>query len=178
MFSFLGFVVMLGGGMVTSTAGAQTATTPAEILRDVQAIGARATLNALYRNDEQWATVLRGIASGTPQWIDVAEALRRASDAHSSDALDGAVAEALGTNARSVLSRATGPFVLSAICGAPDLHDERFDTLREALAELNRRIRGVERVQDPLLAALRKDCLDSLRASEPDLRHYFGSPGS
>ena len=146
---------------------------PSEILRDVQAVGAKATLNELYRDDEKWTTMLRGIAGGTAEWFAVAEALRPVADAHPSEALEAAVGEALRTNAQLILSHATGPFFLAAVCKSPDVDDERFDSLRTALAELNRRIRGVERVEDPALAHVRTDCLEALRGSETELRRYF-----
>jgi len=87
--------------------------------------------------------------------------------------LEAAVGEALRTNAQLILSHATGPFFLAAVCKSPDVDDERFDSLRTALAELNRRIRGVERVEDPALAHVRTDCLEALRGSETELRRYF-----
>ena len=146
---------------------------PSEILRDVQAVGARATLNELYRDDEKWTTLLRGIAGGTAEWFAVAEALRPAADAHPAEALESAVGEALRTNAQMVLSHAAGPFFLAAVCKSPDVDDERFDSLRTAVAELNRRVRGVERVEDPALAQVRTDCLNALRGSETELRRYF-----
>src|SRR4029453_6438937 len=155
--------------------GGQTARRPrpSEILRDVQAVGAKATLNELYRDDEKWTTLLRGIAGGTAEWFAVAEALRPVADAHPAEALEAAVGEALRTNAQMVLSHATGPFFLAAVCKSPDVDDERFDSLRTAVAELNRRVRGVERVEDPALAQVRTDCLNALRGSETELRRYF-----
>jgi len=147
---------------------------PGEILQEVQAIGAKATLEELYRDDDKWSTLLRGIAGGTPEWFAVAEALRAASDAHVTEALTHAVGEALGRNAQLILSHARGPFFLSEVCGSPDVDDERFDKLPTALAELNRRIRGVERVQDPGLGQMRADCLNSLHGGETGLRHFFG----
>jgi len=84
------------------------------------------------------------------------------------------VGEALRTNAQLILSHATGPFLLAAVCKSPDVDDERFDSLPTALAELNRRVRGVERVEDPALAHVRTDCLNALRESETELRRYFG----
>lgn len=146
---------------------------PSDILRDVQAVGAKATLNELYRDDEKWVTLLRGIGGGTAEWFAVAEVLRPAADAHTAEALEAAVGEALRTNAQLILSRATGPYFLASVCKAPDVDDERFDSLRTALAELNRRVRGVERVDDPALAQVRTDCLNALRGSETELRRYF-----
>src|SRR6185437_5710533 len=146
---------------------------PSEILHDVQTIGAKATLNELYRDDETWIGILRGIAGGTPEWLAVAEALRPVADAHPAEALAGAVGEALGRNARLILSHAAGPFFLSDVCGAPDVDDDRFDKLPAALSELNRRVRGVERVQDPALAQVRTDCLNSLHEGEAKLREFF-----
>jgi hypothetical protein len=164
------------GMTVASVPGVAGQRRPGDLLKDIRAIGAKATLNELYRDDTQWTALLRGIASGVAEWFAVAEALRPAADAHVSEALDAAFGEALGTNAQLVLSNATGPFFLSATCTSPDVDDERFDTLRTALAELNRRIRGVERVKDPELALVRTDCLDMLRGSEPQLRRFFGKP--
>src|SRR5512132_3437544 len=152
---------------------AQVSTRPAEILHEIQTFGARATLNALYRDDDQWTAVLRGIGGGMPEWIAVAEALKRVADAHPSESLDAAMGEALGRNAQLVLSHSAGPFALSSVCAGPDVDDERFDTLAKALAELNRRIRGVERVNDPVLARVRGDCVTALRESEGDLRRFF-----
>ena len=162
--------------VASASAAEQIAKRPqsGEIQHEIRSVGAKAALNALYRDDAQWTAVLRGIASGDADWLSVGEALRRVSDAHLSEQLDAAVGEALGKNAQLVLSRATGPFELSSVCSSPDIDDERFDTFRTALAELNRRISGVERVTDATLARVRTDCLASLRASEPGLRRFFG----
>jgi hypothetical protein len=148
---------------------------PAAILGDVRSVGAKTTLIELYRDETRWLVVLRGIAGGTSEWFAVAEALRPVSDGHQAEALDAAVGEALARNAGLILSRATGPFFLSAICGAPDVDDSRFDKYDKAVAELNRRIRGVERTSDPALATLRNDCLSALRQSERELRRFFGA---
>ena len=161
---------------VQAAAGAsQTARRPrpSEILHDMQEVGPKATLNELYRDDEKWSTMLRGIAGGTAEWFAVAEALRPAADAHTAEALEAVVGEALRTNAQLILSNATGPFFLGTVCKSPDLGDERFNSLPTALAELNRRVRGVERVQDSTLALVRTDCLILLRGSETELRRYF-----
>ena len=168
-------VVCVTSSTVQAAVGGQTARRPrpSDILHDVRTIGAKATLNELYRDDEKWSTLLRGIGGGTAEWFAVAEALRPVTDAHPSEALEAAVGEALGTNAQLILSHATGPFFLATVCKSPDVDDERFDSLRTALTELNRRIRGVERVQDPALAQVRTDCLTALRGSESELRRYF-----
>lgn len=153
----------------------QGAPRPAEIVRDVRSIGAKTTLIELYRDETRWLVVLRGIAGGTSDWFAAAEALRPASDGHQAEALDAAVGEGLARNAGLILSRAAGPFVLSAICRAPDVHDPRFGKYDKAVVELNRRIRGVERVDDPALAGVRNDCLSALRESERELRRFFGA---
>ena len=162
-------------GVATGVAAGQSINRPNAILHDVETLGAKTTLNELYRDGKQWKAVLRGIASGTSEWFAVAEALWPASDAQLSEALIAAVGEALGSNARLILLHATGPVFVSEVCRAAELDDERFNTLAKALGELNRRIKGLRRVSDPGLAEVREDCLRSLRQSEAEVRQYFDS---
>jgi hypothetical protein len=154
------------------TTGGQTAQS---VLHEIESQGAARTLQARYADPPAWASVLRNVGSGAPEWFQVAEALRSVSDAGASEELDCAVGEALGANPGLVLGHATGPFFVSEVCSAPDVDDERFGSLQLALAELNRRIAAVQNVAEPGLTLVRDDCLSSLVQSEHGLRRFFGA---
>jgi hypothetical protein len=153
--------------------GADEGPTAATLRNAIESNGAAVALKALYGDPASWAFVLRRISSGDSEWFDVAESLRRVSDAGTSEQLDHAAGEALGTNPALILGRATGPFHLSDLCEAPDHDDQRFETLERALSELDRRISALERLGDPGLSLVRDDCLASLRGAEQELRRFF-----
>jgi hypothetical protein len=165
--------VLLGLLFVSASAKAADQLDAPAVQHQIAADGAKATVKSLYSNPTAWQSLLRHISTGAPRWFDVGEALRPGSDAGASNELIAAVAESMGSNPALVLSHATGPFYLSDLCGAPDVDDHRFGSLKLALSELNRRIAAVEQVSRPELTAVRRDCLGSLRRSESDLRRYF-----
>jgi hypothetical protein len=134
-------------------------------------------LQALYSDPEAWVSALGGIATGTPDWLRVAELLRPASDAGASEQL--AVGEALGSNPSTVLSwlvaqQVPNHYEVPFVCGGLDVDDDRFNGFELALAEVNRRIRAVEQVTEPALQPVRDQCLTELRESPGHLRRFFG----
>lgn len=148
------------------------------IQREIERNGAAAALNELYSDPEAWVSALGGIATGTPAWLRVAELLRPASDAGASEQLELAVGEALGSSPDIVLSwlvtqQGANHYEVPFVCGGIDVDDDRFNGLDLALAEVNRRIRAVEKVADPRLQSVREQCLSKLRESPGHLRRFF-----
>jgi len=159
---------------VTGTLAPAAQLSPHEVKQLIADRGPSAVLHDVYSDDKRWQPLLRGIASGSVAWLEIAESLRTVSDGAASEELTLAVGEALASAPAAVLSRATGPFHLSEVCSGPDVDDARWQTYESAEAELVRRIHVVEGVSDQTLRQVRDDCVASLRASDDGLKSFFG----
>jgi hypothetical protein len=145
-----------------------------EVAALVREIGAREALAALECEPALWEAVVRGVASGQVEWLEVGRELRRYTDPDASEWLDLALAEALLPAPEAVLGIAGGSvWHVDDFCGTIGFAERgasdgdsiaRFlDTRREALL-------GVERAD---LAQRRDDCLARLSDAREDL---LGTP--
>ena len=112
----------------SASASGATSITPNTISQQISTLGAKAALQAIYDNKTTWAQLLAGIASGTKDWLLIADQLRRVSDAGTSEQLGLAVGEALERRPENVLSLGIAEFGVETVCGAPDVDDVRFDS--------------------------------------------------
>jgi len=78
-----------------SASASPKAITAQQVLAMVKTDGARDTVASLFRTGSWESSVLPGIKSAQPQWLDVARALQPATDAGSAEDLDDALSDAL-----------------------------------------------------------------------------------
>lgn len=106
------------------TPASATELTAAGFMTGIKAVGPRAVIERLWNSDENhpndWDRLIDKIESGEKGWLDVAKALKPASDAGASEDLSGAVAVALLKNPIDVLTMAQqGPFTVDNVCTCP-----------------------------------------------------------
>jgi hypothetical protein len=151
-----------------------TSIDPNAILQSVRAGGARAIVQALYGDDQHWARLRRGVASGDSSWLRVAANLKGGADGGAASQLSLAVGEALEHQAATVLRIAPPTFEVSEICGGPDVDDSRYDSFERATAAVMRRTNRVRLVKDTRLVAIRDQCLKELAASRSGIAKFYG----
>jgi len=160
--------VTLGAGPVA------WADRPAALLAEIGARGAAPVVHELY-DSESWSTVMKRIAAGQRDWLLVAAALRKGTDAATTEELDLAVSGALISNARDVLDVFLDQVPAHDICyGTAEAGGH--ETLDSALAELHAKIAGVKKVNEARLAKSKAECLKLLREDEPGLREIYQPP--
>jgi hypothetical protein len=133
--------------------------TPSQIARNIQANGARATVQSLTRKG-QFDAVLSKIASGNAAWVRISPELAKGTDAGDSTGLSVALAKALPKNPRAVLAVLDdGPVSgASVVCGVPFIEP----TPAEVKNYLNRAIPAVKRTPDSERLPQRTPCLRAL----------------
>ena len=138
------------------------------ILQLIHKNGARSTVAEMW-DKPSWDETIQNIATGSPQWLTVAEELYRGSDAGSASELRDAVAWALSREPEQVLlliadkSTSATPrelFTIEVCSGPPvdfpgDDHESYY----------SRTISAVQKVQNEKLLQIRPECLRKLNAS-------------
>ena len=147
--------------------------TPREISKIIQKQGPKQTIKLLYANQKTWDMVLRNIASGKQEWLNVAKLLKSGTDAGSSEMLNLAMGEALAYSPKFVLEIMKEDNFFTAVCYGPDLDDIRFSTYDKAINATNFRIAVLEKVNDSNLMDIRNKCIDNLKKSKISLQEYF-----
>jgi hypothetical protein len=143
---------------------AGVAVTPEEVHAMIAAHGARATVQALAVPDvgpNRWERVVRGIASGDPAWLALAEPLSSGTDAGTTDDFVIAMSDAVIANATATLRlfQAWGGSSVQNFC-----MDNGFETPAvELRAFYGAAIASVEAVTAPELEAVKAACLTHLR---------------
>lgn len=143
------------------------------LLQRIHKEGAAPVVRALVADQARWDSVMSQVARGEAAWIDVAVALRKASDAGASSELQSALFLALGKGPNQVLQRADDS-LLSAVCAGRVDPPEPYDA---AVAEIRRVRAAVESVKTPDLGAKKQMCVAKLVEGEAALRTMFGVPG-
>jgi hypothetical protein len=88
--------------------------------RQVEKRGAAEVVRELSSYREEWDTVLARVRTGSPDWLELAAALKSGANATSAFELSSSVALALPKNPGGVLDLiGTGAFELSLICANP-----------------------------------------------------------
>lgn len=136
-------------------------------MSDIKAVGPRAVIEKLWNSDENhpndWDRVIEMIESGERNWLEVAKALKPASDAGASQDLNGAMAVALLKNSPDVLTMAQqGPFTVDGICTCPyvvETSDEEI-AANSYLKEAEKTLTAMNPpVDNPGLDLVRRNCL-------------------
>jgi hypothetical protein len=165
---FLLFIVLF-----SATAPAKELT-PSGILAEISDLGPRAVIDILWNSDENhpndWDRMMEKIGSGESRWLEVAQLLKPASDAGSSEDLNGALAVALLKNPGDVLAMAqVGPFAVNDVCTCPyvvetpeeeEIADTYLNSAEKALAEMT------VPVNNPSLDTVRNNCLAIIRGKQ------------
>jgi hypothetical protein len=162
--------LLVGTTVTVAAAQSPSPLQASAVLDDVQADGARTVLDRLVNESARWNEAMADIARGDRQWLDVAVALRAASNSGASELLDEAVFIALKPAPVAVLRL---------------LRDQQFDTecvcssnvgtdhsTRESRRFVKERIKilGHLPVGDAAMRATRDRCVKGLRAALPYLR--------
>ena len=142
-----------------------------EVLDDVSQRGPKSVVKDLWSDREQWAGVMRHVASGQTPWLKVAVALKDGTDAGASTELHDAVFAALRQNPASVLRQATVKFPVHELCVG---RSDPLETFNLAASEQNAVIKAVRAVRDEDLKAQRTRCLARLNDGKANLRRFFG----
>jgi len=150
--------------------------TPNKIHKMINQQGLHQTVNALYNNYDVWRMILKNIASGESEWLEIALLLQLGTDAGSSEMLDLAMGEALENSPKQVLRiiKKGDIFTVTDVCSGPDVDDSRYSIYDKAITTINRRIAKIEKVDDADLKDIRNLCITNLKESIPHLKRYFG----
>jgi hypothetical protein len=127
----------------------------------IAAHGATWTVQRLSAGDSpnRWDSVMRGLASGAPEWLDLARLLRPGTDAATSEVYAIALSDALIGNAAGAL-RLIAAEADDSLCQENGIETEP-DHVRAYYAAA---IEAVMAVREPALQAIRTRCLAQLRA--------------
>ncbi len=156
------------------SAWSDSALTPTVVLEKIKTFGARPTLQAIYSDKENWERLLAGIATGTKDWLSIANQLVSVSDAGSSQQLGLAVGEALEHQPENVLSLTFAQFGLSQICGGPDVDNNRFNSYELSITAITKRQAMVRSVKNESLYHLRDSCVVELEKAKIGIAHFYG----
>ncbi|BCF88778.1 hypothetical protein [Paraburkholderia largidicola] len=143
--------------------------TPAQVTRDIQAHGARATVQSLNRAGRLDA-VLNQIATGNTAWVRLSRSLAKGTDAGDSTGLSVALARALPKNPKAVLGVLDdGPVTgATVVCSVPFIEP----TPREIKDYLERAIPAVKGTSVSERLPQRAPCLRALeRVAEQTSAH-------
>jgi hypothetical protein len=110
---------------------------------------------------DNWNPILRAVAAGNEQWLDVATELLRYSDGESSGSLSAALGEALAHSPREVLRRLDGKYATAqSVCGNT-FGDAGWlgVSWKTSAPTLRAQKKALGALQDPDLSSLRETCL-------------------
>jgi len=146
---------------------------PQDIHAAIQKRGAKAVVNEIYENHENWSVLLNAVSSGNPEWLKVAKALSVGTDAGSANMLQIAVTRALGNAPRETLklmSEGTGNtvpvFWPVFVCSSNFLIDYPAD--KSALEFIDNTIEKLNKIKEPGLIKIRDECVKALHNARLD----------
>lgn len=157
--------------LFSATRGGAAELTAVEVLKNIQVLGPGVVIETLWKSGENypndWDRVVEKIATGANDWLEVAKALKPASDAGASEDLNGALAMALVKRPVEVLFLAQmGPFSVKDVCFCPYMDETPDDTVTadSFLADVDRTLIGMKIPADnPRLGNVRRNCLERIR---------------
>jgi hypothetical protein len=171
---FIGLLVV-AIGIAKGAPSTNGAPDPVAFLQKVQRDGAKAVVAQL--NGAQWVAVLKGIESGSHEWLEVAVTLHGATDAGPSEMLTLAAGVALRRAPADVLDVVASELSVEGVCGLPDLTDSRTDTRDKAIKYLDARLKAVRAVTKLEKPALQEQCIRSLQMARHDVASSHGPFG-
>lgn len=116
--------ILLSNLFFLSVSVSATELTADAIMTEITTIGSKAVIEKLCNSEEthpnDWDRLMEHIESGEKKWLEVAKSLKPASDAGTSEDLNGAMSLALLKNPLEVLTLIqSGPFNISDVCTCP-----------------------------------------------------------
>ena len=135
--------------------------TPNAVKTEIHKHGSKSVVNSIF-NTKSWGIIINGIASGEPQWLDVAKLLASGSDAGSASELRDAVAWALPHSPKEVILLANEEWLFNDTCSGPPV-DEPPGGYKKYF-ELS--IEAVTNISDPKLKRLKLECIKKLNAAK------------
>jgi hypothetical protein len=116
--------ILLSNLFFLSVSVSATELTADVIMTEITTIGSKAVIDKLWNSEEthpnDWDRLIDKIETGEKKWLVVAKSLKPASDAGSSEDLNGAMSLALLKNPLDVLTMIqSGPFNISDVCTCP-----------------------------------------------------------
>jgi|GEM_PF-3469064 len=174
----IGLVILLfcSGAFAASKAKARPdALTPQSVMRQVESIGARATIQKLHEpNAHRWTAVLHRVQSGKPEWLAVARELSRGLDPETSAEMRNALAKALAVNPGGVLRLIDGRVIdIDYLCGVP------FTNRTPAFLKGYRAdaTRALKKLKDPDVEDYKSQCISKIeRSVEIERLLQLGAP--
>ncbi len=154
----ISFAILLGLGV--GIAWATEMPTAEDILISIQNEGPRTVIRRLGANQKVFDEICERVASGDPNWLSVAKALRPAYDAAAGESLTISVARALPKAPAGVLSLVGNGFELEDICTSPFIESPR----EVDLAHLRAAEEALASLKNPTLEEKRKLCIEKIRA--------------
>jgi hypothetical protein len=151
----------------------QSYTDPQATIREVSRRGASEVCVELFYKLQKWYYVMDRIATGEPDWLKVAVALRPGSDAGAAD-IFGALGKALKTNPTEVLRLISEGFPLEYICSWPVVGTPPCTTYELCLKEIEDRQNSVRYVSSSALRNLCQRCLSSLENGKRVIAREYG----
>jgi len=151
-------------------------------MTEIYTIGSKAVIEKLWNSDEthpnDWDRLMEKIESGEKKWLEVAKSLKPASDAGSSEELNGAMSLALLKNPLDVLSMIqTGPFNISDVCTCPYVVETSADEKVAYTYLFNAEKTLIDFIpphDSPRLDTVRRNCLDIIQSIKNG--YYESSP--
>lgn len=159
-----------------SASSPNTAIAPAELISEIQKVGATKVIRRYWGHPE-WRNLVGNVASGERDWIDVALALIPASDAGSASELHDALFRALRKNPEYILrSLAIGKAPDGRSFSISDICDGRMDPLpayENARKELEETRISLGKIQGEELQKKKGICMESLFSAGNNLKKYY-----
>jgi hypothetical protein len=154
----------------------EAAQTPKLLLARIRVEGAATVVRSLW-DTPRWSELTNQVASGDPDWVSVAMAISKGSDAGATEELADALFVALGQNPTYILrvlpteESDAVPLALSGVCSG---RTDPLGTYAASIAEQRAAEAAVEKVTVPTLKPKKRQCLAKLKAGEADLKRFFG----
>jgi len=175
-------LILLSNFFFLTASVSATELTADAIMSEINTIGSKAVIENLWNSDEihpnDWDKLIEKIESGEKKWLEVAKSLKSASDAGSSEDLNGAMSLALLKNPLDVLTMTqTGPFNISEVCTCPYVVETSADekVAYTYLFKAEKTLIDLIPPQDnPHLDAVRRNCLDIIQGIKNG--YYESSP--
>jgi hypothetical protein len=165
----IGFILLLS--LVETAIGASASVTSLranDVLADVRTRGARAVVESLWTNSEQWDTVMRNISHGRSEWLKVAVALHPGTDGGASEMLDEALFLALKPAPIAVLQLLQEhQFQSALVCSSNIGTDYTSEESRRLVEERIKVLMNLSGQMNTL--PVRDECLKGLRGALKDL---------
>lgn len=138
--------------------------TPAQVREMIRTSNATEAMVALVGREERsrWATILRGIALGEAQWLEIATLFAPVVDGEAAEGFFSALSETLVTSPAAAL-RLIGVDGAEGYCS----DNGAISDPAQQRAWYAAAIAGVEAVSEPVLQAAKTACLTRLRAEAP-----------